>query len=444
MVPYLILALLSVGQARHQEERGKSFLGQAPPTMNIGRKVEVRFSKSKRLSGTIARINNDETCDVDLDSGGNEKEIPLVLIRDVAVDSGKEDEETGIKSNFLRIGDRVEAKFRGRGSRYYRGTIKNISAGGTYDIVYDDGDLDIKLSAEHIRKLPLGNEIDDNDEEQTGRVSRLKSIGRSSADVEKKPATARDATTDDSVPHRWSSYSKGQRVMARYRGRGKRWYKGTIAECNGLNDEYSIHYDDGDWDTNLSAEFIRADVPEVLQENTREAARVRTGRQEVALMNSENSVGSKENGNPATIDGKVVGVNTTTDDAAPAPRFHVATPDDVSVIVADAADGDVSLVADSSHRARNESPIKGDHAEKQKGGQSTADYWSGKGNRVYRGKVVNVKTIHLYEIEYPDSTTDTNIPFGALRLPQGFNHSDIKVGTTVDVLSWQDRFAAFL
>ena len=55
------------------------------------------------------------------------------------------------------------------------------------------------------------------------------------------------------------SFSKGQRVEARYRGRGKRWYKGRIGECYESNNEFEVFYDDGDHDRRLSVEFIRAD-----------------------------------------------------------------------------------------------------------------------------------------------------------------------------------------
>ena len=92
--------------------------------MNIGAKVEVRLSKSRRLSGTIARINDDKTCDVDLANGEQEKEVPMVLIRSIeeavskdgiaAVLSKSESSENKISSSDgkLSIGDRVEAKFR--------------------------------------------------------------------------------------------------------------------------------------------------------------------------------------------------------------------------------------------------------------------------------------------------------------------------------------------
>ena len=436
--------------------------------MNIGTKVEVRFAKSRRLSGTIARVNDDETCDVDLDSGEKEKGVPLVLIRnvvdsvskfdDAAVLSKREASEININSsnddrNFLSIGDRVEAKFRGRGSRYYLGTIKNVS-GSKYDIDYDDGDQDRKLSAEHVRKIDGSVE-----QQRRGRVSRTKTSGARISDGEKKAVKdsvgLTDVKTDDSVPTKHSLFDKGQRVTARYRGRGKRWYKGTIAECFESKNEYTIHYDDGDRDRNLSAEFIRAidnDSEVVLQqENTTAADRDIYSSNLAEAVNSE-----EENKKPALV------ISTVYDDAtkiqleeatvelaeSATKEDVVIAPDDISaIVVPDVADGDVSFVVDSGHKTRKESPIN-DNVSRgrtiQQDEQSTAGYSSGKGNRLYRGKVVRVKTIHLYEIEYADSTTDTNIPFGALRLPQGFNESDIKVGTSVDVLSWQDRFAAVL
>eukprot|EP00985_Skeletonema_marinoi_P021919 scaffold13692_cov104-Skeletonema_marinoi.AAC.3 len=435
--------------------------------MNIGTKVEVRFAKSRRLSGTIARVNDDETCDVDLDSGEKEKGVPLVLIRnivdsvsndDAAVLSKREASEININSsnddrNFLSIGDRVEAKFRGRGSRYYLGTIKNVS-GSKYDIDYDDGDQDRKLSAEHVRKIDGSVE-----QQRRGRVSRTKTSGARISDGEKKAVKdsvgLTDVKTDDSVPTKHSLFDKGQRVTARYRGRGKRWYKGTIAECFESKNEYTIHYDDGDRDRNLSADFIRAidnDSEVVLQQDDTTAAD-----RDIYSSNLAEAVSSEEeNKKPALV------ISTVYDDATKIQLKEatvelaesvtkedvVIAPDDISaIVVPDVADGDVSFVVDSGHKTRKESPTHGDvpggHTIQQDE-QSTASYSSGKGNRLYRGKVVRVKTIHLYEIEYADSTTDTNIPFGALRLPQGFNESDIKVGTSVDVLSWQDRFAAVL
>ena len=432
--------------------------------MNVGTKVEVRLSKSRRLSGTIARMNGDKTCDVDLDNGEQEKEVPMVLIRSIeeaqpkegiaAVLSKSETSENKISlSNDvgLSIGDRVEAKFRGRGSRYYKGTVKNVIDGDKYDIDYDDGDRDRNLSAEHIRKLDGSVGVLP---KRMGGVSRTKKgVATISADAAKESAVATAKPTDDSAPSQ-PVFSKGQRVKARYRGRGKRWYKGTISECFESKNEYSIHYDDGDRDRRLSAEFIRPidNTSEVLQDNTT-AADVRvinnSGKMVMALPNEEEN---REQPISTANDDETNQLEEATAELVESEGKEniVSAPNDISniVVAPDAVDGDVSFVVDSGHETRKESSTKdddapGDRTESQDE-QSAAKVSSGKGNRLYRGKVVRVKTIRLYEIEYPDSTTDKNIPFKALCLPQGLNESDIKVGTCVDVLSWQDRFAAVL
>ena len=51
-------------------------------------------------------------------------------------------------------------------------------------------------------------------------------------------------------------FTKGQTVEARYNGRGKAWYKGTITKCF-ANYECDVLYDNGDTDHRLSVEFIR-------------------------------------------------------------------------------------------------------------------------------------------------------------------------------------------
>ena len=54
-----------------------------------------------------------------------------------------------------------------------------------------------------------------------------------------------------------SVFQSGDRVRARYKGKGKRWYKGTIVGV--LDDStYDIDYDDGDSDRALSVKFIRS------------------------------------------------------------------------------------------------------------------------------------------------------------------------------------------
>ena len=56
------------------------------------------------------------------------------------------------------------------------------------------------------------------------------------------------------------AFEVGQRIEARYRGQGRRWYKGTIVASLG-NGLYDIDYDDGDSDRSLSSDAIRVRMP---------------------------------------------------------------------------------------------------------------------------------------------------------------------------------------
>jgi len=51
----------------------------------------------------------------------------------------------------FKIGDRIEARFRGRSVRYFNGKITKANEDNTYDILYDDGDSEHNVKAEHIR-----------------------------------------------------------------------------------------------------------------------------------------------------------------------------------------------------------------------------------------------------------------------------------------------------
>jgi len=56
------------------------------------------------------------------------------------------------------------------------------------------------------------------------------------------------------------AFEVGQRIEARYRGQGRRWYKGTVVASLG-NGLYNIDYDDGDSDRSLSSDAIRVRMP---------------------------------------------------------------------------------------------------------------------------------------------------------------------------------------
>mmetsp|Transcript_16789 Transcript_16789/g.35319 ORF Transcript_16789/g.35319 Transcript_16789/m.35319 type:complete len:465 (+) Transcript_16789:138-1532(+) len=246
--------------------------------LRIESKVEVRYGKSRRPTGIISKINNDKTCMVDFGGEERTKDVSRHLIYQLrdetkainqlekghrlpseqkklevstaicigdATDEDASNEvgdppEMRISNSSsdsdeipYQIGDRVEAKYRGKGRRYYKGTIVGVQSEGLYNIKYDDGDKDCDLSDEFIRLL---------------EVPAIKAKKRQTGD--------RAGPSNNDVDN-WSVFEVGQKVEAKYRNRGHMWYKCTIVSVlpNGL---YNVKYNDGDRDKKLPASAIRS------------------------------------------------------------------------------------------------------------------------------------------------------------------------------------------
>ncbi|CAN0564752.1 unnamed protein product, partial [Ectocarpus sp. 12 AP-2014] len=122
----------------------------------------------------------------------------------------------------LARGDRVEARYRGRGTKFYKGRISRINSDKTMDIAYDDGEQEIGIAAEHVRSSePMNSD--------SGGVSG-------------------------------SKMARGDRVEARYRGKGTRFYKGKISRVNS-DQTFDIAYDDGEKEIGIAAEHVRSLEP---------------------------------------------------------------------------------------------------------------------------------------------------------------------------------------
>merc|ERR550514_106351 len=119
----------------------------------------------------------------------------------------------------LKAGDKVEANFKGKG-RYYPGIIGRDRGDGSYDIDYDDGEKEIRVSEDLIRSLESGG---------GGR---------------------------DSSPSRRTRLEEGMKVKANYKGKGK-MFGGTIKRDN-RDGTYDISYDDGDREMGVREADIEA------------------------------------------------------------------------------------------------------------------------------------------------------------------------------------------
>jgi len=180
----------------------------------IGDKVEVNYRGSgKWYSGTIIEISNTgKKFAVKHDDGEVEYNIP---IKDIRLLKEKQD-----KLFIYKVGDRVEGNYKIRG-KWYPGLItKVLDSGYDYTIDYDNGFYDKFILYTNIRLL------NDNYKEEI---------------------------YPDNI------YKVNDRVEARY-GKRTRWYPGIITRDD-KNNEYSIQYDDGEYETLVSEEFIRFLLP---------------------------------------------------------------------------------------------------------------------------------------------------------------------------------------
>ncbi len=117
----------------------------------------------------------------------------------------------------MREGDKVECDYRGRG-KFYPGKISRDRGDDTYDIDYDDGERETRVSKRLIRKK-----------------DRSRSRSRS--------------------PRGGGRLREGDKIEADYRGRGK-FYPGKIDRDRG-DDTYDIAYDDGERETRVAKRLIR-------------------------------------------------------------------------------------------------------------------------------------------------------------------------------------------
>ena len=126
------------------------------------------------------------------------------------MDSDSDDDRRG--GGRLGEGDKVEARYRGR-EKYYPGKISRDRGDGTFDIAYDDGERETRVEERLIRKLGGSSS-------SRGRLR------------------------------------EGAKVEARYRGRSK-YYKGKISRDRG-DGTFDIDYDDGEKETRVLEEYIKA------------------------------------------------------------------------------------------------------------------------------------------------------------------------------------------
>ena len=114
----------------------------------VGARIEAKYGgRGKWYKGVISRINSNGTYDVEYDDGDSERGIKPNNIRSISKSQFDADSDS-----LLSRGTRVEARYRGK-SKWYKGKILRANTDGTYDIEYDDGDVERRVAKSLIREI---------------------------------------------------------------------------------------------------------------------------------------------------------------------------------------------------------------------------------------------------------------------------------------------------
>ena len=205
------------------------------------------------------------------------------LTRNNKKSAAANEENNNVTSSSFQVGQRVRARFAGKG-HFYNGKITSDNGDGTYGIEYDDGDWEDELNGEFIQTIEkikikkpassstvveeeqfvvntvdpkeISNEnninIVNTSSDKQKVVEEAQKLGYGLTTNNKKSAAANEENNNVTS----SSFQVGQRVRARFAGKGH-FYNGKITSDNG-DGTYGIEYDDGDWEDELNGEFIQA------------------------------------------------------------------------------------------------------------------------------------------------------------------------------------------
>ena len=250
----------------------------------IGQRIEGNYRGEGRwYPGEISKVRT-EGFDIDYDDGEKEYNVKDELIRAEPISArGAPKENEQPSSVKFSVGDRVEARYRGK-SKFYPGNIGKVRAEG-YDIDYDDGEKEYNVKEEFIRKVgesshvnqpeqedvvlakfAVGEEVEaryrGKDKHYPGVIAKVRKEGydvdyddgEKEYNVKEELIQSQGPKQETSQQPQQTSYSVGDKVEARYRGKAK-WYPGVIGKVRAGG--FDVDYDDGEKEYNVNEEFIR-------------------------------------------------------------------------------------------------------------------------------------------------------------------------------------------
>lgn len=254
----------------------------AIPAFELGQSVQAYYNGGLKLFvGKIARVHSDGTYDIKYSDGDSESRIPASRI--VAGQAKKQEKR-------LDVGDKVKARYKG-GDKFFPGKISRVNMNGTFDIKYDDGDLELRVDASNVvaleaesdkrmkeertespRRLEVGDAVNarfkGGTKKFSAKITRVRSDGMydvryedgdvetgvSASLIELQEITKGSLSKADKSDTKTKEYEVGAKVRARYQ-KGSRWFPGKILKVRS-DGTFDVRYDDGDEELRVSRDLI--------------------------------------------------------------------------------------------------------------------------------------------------------------------------------------------
>ncbi|POM62517.1 LOW QUALITY PROTEIN: hypothetical protein PHPALM_28322 [Phytophthora palmivora] len=335
----------------------------------VGQSIKARYKGGKKLfPGKIKRVHSDGTYDILYEDGDEEKRVNADNIEATGDLKAESDEDrkpakVSSRSKALTVGKKVKAHYR-KGKRLFPGKISRVRSDGTYDIDYDDGEIETRVEASQIEVEDEDDMFADSDEDTKHTTTKMN-----------------------------AGWLVGDRVKAYY-GKGKRLFPGKIAKVH-LNGTYDIKYADGDSEVRVEASLIESADPDPADKGKSYSKSLTQHPLRVG-----DAVKAKYKRGTRFFAGKIT-------------RERMDGTFDIKY-----EDGDVEERVESDFIQRvdngdepnedNENPQKQTKKLFQLGDIVKAPFQRGK--KLFRGKISRVRSDGTYDISFEDGDKDTHVP----------------------------------
>ncbi|KAJ1420053.1 hypothetical protein B484DRAFT_333258, partial [Ochromonadaceae sp. CCMP2298] len=269
-------AKVQPGDVRYKDE---DIDGASKEFMEVNAKVSANFKgKGAWLSGAITKAHHDGTFDIKYDTGEREWDVKAALIRAMGTCGTRQPSGGTSRTTAISENTKVKANYRGRG-KFYAGVVKRDNKDGTFDILYDDGQVEAGVDRENIEicgdspraltspyrpSVPsVGNRVEGNFKGKgkwfPGVVVKVDAAGLADIDYDdgdrETGVPVKRVRVGRAQPEHEAAFKVGVKVEANYRGRGQ-WYAGVIVKDHGSG-TYDVDYNDGEKEYHLTEGMIK-------------------------------------------------------------------------------------------------------------------------------------------------------------------------------------------